>query len=220
MVTDSKRRGFSISELLVAAGLTALVITLCLQLFVPSLWLFQKEQAATEAHRSALVVLNRISRELFETTPETVRLVADGSHCALSFVPVSGSGPTGRLLFDKGGYRIFAYRADRKQVMAWFYKPASPGPDNYPNTEDPAEAPQLTTLELLPMLQSPPDHQVLARYVSEFRLGQPNEDISNPHYPLRLAVTVTVPQDRPSPGQPLEEKVHLETRIFPRCMRP
>lgn len=203
-------KGLTLAELMVTAGLTVLILGLSLQLFFPSLWLFKKGQAAAEAHQSALVVLNRISQELMETSPETVSL----GETALSFVPVEGTSPSGRLLFNTKGFRVFAYEAGLRRLVHWTHQvPATGDPSKYPDTSDPNVPP---VLDLQSALAADVRRSVLARHVEKFSLGEPGSTI---HYPVRLAVTISVPQERAADSIQYET-VSLETRIFPRCMRP
>lgn len=107
------RRGFTLIDQLVVAGLLALLLTLTAQVLAPCLSVWQRSRTRSDLDQSARMLEYRLAEELRRSTAESVTVLA-GELPAISFLstrPASGTsydGVTGRPIWT----RVVAYYLD------------------------------------------------------------------------------------------------------------
>ena len=72
------RRGFSLIEVIVAGAVFAIVATIIVQLLIPAMRSVARGSSKTQAQEDAMLVVSRISRELYGALPTSIALTTDG----------------------------------------------------------------------------------------------------------------------------------------------
>ncbi len=91
MQTTTLSKGFTLAEILVAAGLAFLVLVLSLQFILPAMRISMRTQARTQMQQSCIMALQRIRTDLDQTNAAAIGYVNQGvgqSHTVLALQPL------------------------------------------------------------------------------------------------------------------------------------
>ncbi|MBX3167979.1 MAG: hypothetical protein KF760_11230 [Candidatus Eremiobacteraeota bacterium] len=222
------RRAFTLVEVVVAAGLSLLMLGLLAELFLPSLWLYQKEQATSEVHQSALLVRQKLERELVNTCLETMTIYQDGEDWLLSWAAVDDYDPVtrGPLYDQRGEFSLACYRAQQRKLLLGRGKHTGVPLTTFANNS--SSAPRLSIKQLHDIFEQSGGGslttplRVLARNIVEFSVTDQSgdADFSNFFPPLRFHVVAqsAVPASS-STGQQPQQRAELECTLTPRVRR-
>lgn len=205
-----------------AMFLLAMIMGMLAQLFLPSMWMFQKEMAITEVHQCVMVAMRRLTVGLLNTSLETVTLVKDPAPAAtipaaLSFIEVTGFSASGSPVLGNR-FEIHYFDRPKGQLKQRFWAPGQ-----YPTlagyTFGQPNPPVLSVADLWQICRNPdpvrPD-RVVARNLTEVILTDDDNNLSLLNPPLLLSVSASVAV---SSSQGRVEKWSLSTRVTPRSMR-
>lgn len=137
-----RRRGFSLTEVMVAGALLALVFGLLVQTLGPGFRAWMRGDRKSDAQQNALVVVSRIGEEIRHAHPDTIFVKQQTVHDAkdnvdvrrdfISFVTAVGDdgkillGPEGDPIWQR---RVFYYHeGDNRQVRMQSIPLPSPAP--------------------------------------------------------------------------------------------
>ena len=222
------KRAFSLLEVIVAAGLALLVLVLLAELFLPSLWLYQKEQAQSEVHQSALLLQQKLERELTNTCLETLTILPDGNDWLLSWAAVDAYNPATRgPLYDREGeFTLARYQAATRQFQFGKGKHDDIPLDRF-GTNSP-QAPRLSNQQLKEVFNNTGKGKlthplrILVRNLAEFTVSDKNGDtdfsIFFPPLQFHILTRATIPTPTSS-SQPRQEQAELTCTLTPRVRR-
>lgn len=219
------KRAFSLMEMLVVLGLSFLGLVLMAELFLPSLWLYQKEQAMSEVHQSALLIRQKLEHELVNSCLETMTVAyqADGNWY-LAWAEVEDYNPVtrGPSYNSKGLFNLACYQA-QKSLFQYGHGSHTGVPPATFQASSP-KAPRLTEPQLLDIFLKRPGGalayplRTLARNVEKFSFydqnGDTNFDIFYPPLGFRLTTKAQILGSRPH-----VERSELECKLTPRVRR-
>jgi hypothetical protein len=213
------RRGFTLSEILVVAFLSVVVLGLMIQLLVPSIMLFRVESAATEAQQAAFIVVGRVSKALMNTQLNTVTLLYDvtaDNPVAVSYQEVAPADPISTEGRPKFLPRFSLYYWNRPTGRIVYEEtPDSPMPGH--DWSDPQVPQRLSLTELRAYCTVPNgEERVVARNVVSFVVTDQDGDVALVHPPLVIEVTCQV--EAPRGGDMKYETFVMKTQITPRIV--
>ncbi len=220
-------RAFTLIEVMTVAFLSLIVLSMVGSLMWPSVALYRREQASSDAYQSALMVMHKLTPELLDASQDSVTLRQDPTGAipsAVSFVKVVGFSPAGAPLY--GDRVVFFYfdKARRRVVRGvWQPKTAPLAAADY--ALDRPDPPQLTPDELLTLCQADLSldmtGRIAGREVSEFTVtgaGAPADATRQLEFPLTVRVHVEVDVHHWS-ANAHKASVWLEDRLSPRNVR-
>lgn len=222
------RRAFSLLEVLVAAGLALLVLVLLAELFLPSLWLYQKEQAQSEVHQSALLLQQKLEREFSNTCLETVTILPVGNDWLLSWASVDSYNPATRgPLYDREGqFSLACYRAATRQFQFGKGKHEDIPLERFGT--DSSQAPRLSNQQLQEVFANSGKGKLttplrtLVRNLAEFSVSDKDDDtdfaIFFPPLQFHMVTRAIIPAPT-STTQPRQEQAELTCKLTPRVRR-
>lgn len=187
-----RRKAFTIMELMVAMGLLGVVSFLLLQLFLPSMWMFNRQQSNSESFQNSMFLTQRLQIELAHSCWETVTLVqnqpAVGVGWALSFRPVLRySASSGNPIVEES-FLVYFHNPEQKKVYFFPWVPVVPAGEEFPS--------KLTQTALLAAClnsQNVRDRRMLTRYVEEFAFADRDGALTILDPPLQFHLVVKVP---------------------------
>ncbi len=185
-------KGFTLLELMVAMGLLGVVSFLLMQLFLPSMWMFNRQQSNSESFQNSMFLTQRLQIEMAHSCWETVTLVQNqppaGVGWALSYRPVlSYSASSGNPIVEDS-FLVYFHHPEQKKVYFFPWVPAVPAGEEFPIKLTPA-----ALLAACLNSQNVPQRRMLTRYVSEFSFADRDDNLTILDPPLRFHLLVQVP---------------------------
>ena len=182
-------RGFTLLELMVAIGLLGVVSFLLMQLFLPSMWMFNRQQSNSESFQNSMFLTQRLQIEMSHSCWDTVTLVqnqpAQGVGWALSFRPVLRySASSGNPILGDS-FLVYFHHPEQKKV---YFFPWVPAGEEFPVKLTPA-----ALLAACLNSQNVRERRMLARYVSEFSFADRDGAMTILDPPLQFHLVVKVP---------------------------
>lgn len=192
-------RGLTLVEVLIAAGLAGLLLTILVQLLVPGLRIWRHTQAMSEIEQNAMIAEARIELALLNTTPESITVIDRPDRQAFSCMDNEGDE-------DEPGYDQNADIVWHSMVMFSL----NPGErvlrqHRHSLTSNPTEPYAFTESELDDAINGAPGQMVASKVVSLKLLPPPTEQ-------KLWQVQMTLENDTPrGPRQ-----IHRELNVVPR----
>lgn len=169
------RRGFTLAEVLVAAGVSLLMAGVFFKVFVPAMSHSAKGTTRLELRQFALLAFYQIQNELSHTRPNALS-AADAMLATHPQVSLDGSG----LPIWADSAVLFSHLASEEKLAKY----SLPGATEKPNRYAPVDL-----LALRPTLGAP--EKILASFVSEFRVAMPTVATATvPSKPLELELVM------------------------------
>lgn len=211
-------------------GFIALVVMgLCMELLLPSVWMFRVESARSDAQQASLLLVSRLKNELLNTVMDSV-YVGDAP-VAVSFQPVVTSSQPfdtasgSALLADR--WRIYHYDTKSRRVLARFWPPDPPATvtllGTYPFATSNQPVRLLYQQDLNTIVKHAPNRseQVMARNVEALYITDyGNDDDNNLNLltpPIEISLTCSV--DTSMRGAITKESFTASTKVIPRGVR-
>jgi len=125
-----RRRGATLVEILVGAGLLLLLLGVLFSVLIPAMKTWARSERHSEAQQAALLVSTRVARDYQFANPESVYVrqlpvtLPDGPARQDLLIFLSSLDENGQVAFDDGGDPLWQrrivvyYDADRKQVRS------------------------------------------------------------------------------------------------------
>ncbi|MBS2033860.1 hypothetical protein JST97_02680 [bacterium] len=194
------RKGWTLLELMVGIGLLGVVLFLLLQLFLPSMWMFNRQQSNSESFQNSMFLTQRLQIELTHSCWETVTLTQnqppEGVGWALSFRPVLRySASSGNPIVEEN-FQVYFHQPEQKKVYFFPWVPVVPAGEEFPLKLTPA-----ALLAACLNSQNVRKRRMLTRYVSEFSFADRDGSVTILDPPLQFHLVVQVPN---SDGRGLE----------------
>lgn len=187
-----RSKGFTLLELMVAMGLLAVVSFLLMQLFLPSMWMFNRQQSNSESFQNSMFLTQRLQTEMTHSCWDTVTLVqnqpAQGVGWALSLRPVLRYAASSGNPILADSFFVYFHHPEQKKVYFFPWVPVVPAGEEFP--------PKLTPTALLAACvnsQNVRDRRMLTRYVSEFSFADKDGALTVLDPPLQFHLVVQVP---------------------------
>jgi len=185
-------KGSTLLELMVALGLLGVVSFLLMQLFLPSMWMFNRQQSNSESFQNSMFLTQRLQIEMAHSCWETVTLVqnqpAAGVGWALSYRPVLRySASSGNPIVEES-FLVYFHHPEQKKVYFFPWVPAVPAGEEFPIKLTPA-----ALLAACLNSQNVPQRRMLTRYVSEFSFADRDNALTILDPPLQFHLVVQVP---------------------------
>ena len=186
------RKGSTLLELMVALALLGVVSFLLMQLFFPSMWMFNRQQSNSESFQNSMFLSQRLQIEMTHSCWETVTLVqnqpASGVGWALSFRPVLRyTASSGNPIVEES-FLVYFHNPEQKKVYFFPWVPVVPAGEEFPLKLTPAalSAACLNSHNVR-------KRRMLTRYVSEFSFTDRDGALTILDPPLQFHLVVQVP---------------------------
>ncbi|MBX3170474.1 MAG: hypothetical protein KF760_23915 [Candidatus Eremiobacteraeota bacterium] len=187
-----RRTGTTLLELVVAIGLLGVVTFLLMQLFLPSMWMFNRQQSNSESFQNSMFLTQRLQIELTHSCWETVTLVqnqpAAGVAWALSLRPVLRYAASSGNPIVEERFLVYFHNPEQKKVYFFPWVPVVPAGEEFPLKLTPA-ALSAACLNS----QNVRERRMLTRYVSEFSFTDRDGSLTILDPPLQFHLVVQVP---------------------------
>ncbi len=196
------RKGFTLLEVIVGAGLMALVISLCMLLLLPTLRASARGMVHAEMEDQALLVASLLGRDLDGAVPQGVSLSTDGQ--TLAIMPIQDLLDS-RLLAWLPQFAVYHWDSASATVVrrVWY----SPGPPDLGlGTLDGSHPIRLSDAQMAALSGSTSlESRVLASGVTAFAITQngPGPSVTDP---VTMSVTL---QRHAATGRELPESFTL-----------
>lgn len=224
-----QRAGFSLAEILVVAFIGLVVMGLCMELLLPSVWMFRVESARSEAQQASLLVVNRMKNELLNSVMDSIYVGRDPvavvfqqiAETSQPFDTASGSA----VLADR--WRLYHFDRTSGRVLTRYWPPTPPGAvalmHNYAFATGNQPVRLLYQQDLQTIVAHRPNRteQVMARnvdalYITDYGNDADNNlDLLSP--PLEISLTCSV--DTSMRGSITRESFTATTKVIPRSTR-
>jgi len=223
------RTGFTLAEILVVAFIGVVVIGLCMELLLPSVWMFRVESARSEAQQASLLLVNRLKNELLNSVMDSIYVGRDP--VAVVFQQVAPSSQP----FDVASgapvltdyWRVYHYDVGSRRVIFRKWPPEPPATlslmHTYPFTASDQAVRLLYQQDLQAIVAHTPNRsvQVMARNVDAVYITDYGNDLDNDLNlltpPLEISLTCSV--DTSMRGAITKESFTASTRVIPRSVR-
>ena len=187
-----RRTGTTLLELVVAIGLLGVVTFLLMQLFLPSMWMFNRQQSNSESFQNSMFLTQRLQIELTHSCWETVTLVQNPPAAtvgwALSFRPVLRySASSGNPIVEES-FLVYFHNPAQKKVYFFPWVPTVPAGGEFPLKLTPGDLSAACLNS-----QNVRERRMLTRYVSEFSFTDRDGDLTVLDPPLQFHLVVQVP---------------------------
>ncbi len=211
-------------------GFIALVVMgLCMELLLPSIWMFRVESARSDAQQSSLLVVNRLKNELLNSLMDSI-YVGDAPVAVVFQQVVTSSQPFdtasgSALLADR--WRLYYYDTQTRRVLAKYWPPdpvvAVSLLHNYPFATSNQPVRLLYQQDLNTIVAHAPNRseQVMARNVEALYItdygndADHNLNLLTP--PIEISLTCSV--DTSMRGATTKESFTATTKVIPRGTR-
>lgn len=167
------RRGVSLLEVIVAAGLLTLVLVLAFGYLLPATRAAGRYQTRSHMNQVALVVLGKIEQAASETSPGGVSW-SFADPVAVGFNPVDSLQPANALLLWSQKYQIFWWDETENTLNETNWPPGPPTQAGSENTV--ARAKRLLAGRLQEITSQAPQRKTLAQGVTKFEISHPGTD--------------------------------------------
>ena len=167
------RRGVTLLEVMVAAGLGLLVLGLTFGYIVPSFKAANRFRVRSELHQSAQVVLAKISQAASTTSPGGFSW-SKTAPVAVAFNPMGTLQPANGILTWEPHYDLFWWDSKKQTVHQKRWPPGKPAITD--EEESPIRAKRLSPDRLLAVTEAEEPKLTLAFGVTEFALSHPGTD--------------------------------------------
>jgi len=194
-------RGFTLFELVLAAGLAFVLLTLCVAVLVPLAKATARSADQVDLRQMAYVSLDRLSADLGRSAPEGISILSSPTQVVLAVQPLVDLTADGAQVWDT-------------QLITWFWKENQlrrrlwpPGHPDLGWVPTPARPRHVTPAEL-PRLMEMENSQALAGFVESVQVqgGMP---------PLFVQpIKITLKLSRPGRGPGGKESYSLSTSIY------
>lgn len=210
------RRGATLLELMAAASLSLLALSVLTAVIVPAFRATGQSGARIEMEQQATVLLRRISREMQRSLPEGLALQEQSSGCVVSIhgiVGIAGSDPPLRVFSRQ--LVFYAFRSSTGEVRREVW-PADPAHSDSVGGLKPLDGtvavmPSLASLQWV--LANPLSGQRLASQVKSFKV---QSDAAAPG--LSSPLTLSIDLERQLPGRSIPTRFSLSQALSLRNM--
>ncbi|MHC9542476.1 MAG: hypothetical protein AB9903_23460 [Vulcanimicrobiota bacterium] len=220
-------KGMTLPEIIVAAFLMAVVISLGMQLMLPSLALFRVQNARSEAQQGAIIATHWINHALLNSIIDSVTVGTNP--VSISFCAVNEADPydtsTGKPK-PAPRFTILWHDAAERKLKVREWPPGPPPPPVPPEFTDypfgTSENPlALSAADLRTICTSSyTGYRVLARNVESFAIDDEDgnaTDIISP--PLRFSIVCASWAGARGEEDRQEERFSMTTQVYPRITR-
>lgn len=197
----SRVRAFTLLELVLAAGLAFVLLTLCVAVLVPLAKATARSADQVDLRQMAFVSLNRLSADLDRSAPEGISILSSPTQVVIAIQPLVDLTADGAQVWDA---QLVTWYWKDSQVRRRLWPPGAPDLGWVPN---PARPRHVTPAEL-PRLMEPENSQALAGFVDSLQVegGMPPLFVQ----PIKLTLKLS----RPGRGPGGKEAYSLSTSVY------